>query len=829
TQLEEFKGKFVVLSAFAQGEASVKGEFALSLKVTRSGSSIEWFDANFDPTNSQYQFSATGTYIPTDCTALQIYGKYAGNINHATFDSIKMTACDATATQSLLYLKTSSSSNEIPVPMNKLTSVSFKRNQNYYDLDTETITTEVIDDELDIGLFSSYDLKKLLAGKTDKLTYGAYVYDPASDIKFNTEDNAQYPLANGVKLGSVVYSPQGILYTKNINLTTDFKTGLPTSSYYVQTADNTGFSACDTKYYTAKNLLYKHVNNRGIVTEYTYESTHSNPTQIKIYDQNDASKYFLQTTSYADNGDRVSQESDEANNSTQNIYDNVGFADAVIDGKGNRTEYCTTHDDFMLKCMCQQATNGHAYTHFGYNAGLLTDLTKNNFAYDFVYNGMTDIKQVKIAGQNYLTATKNKTTTNDTSVVEYANGQKNETVTDKYGRVTSSKDYLVRPDGSVFDFGNIQNTYDYSHTNAKLTKHIDNHIGTVVNYSYDRYDAVKEASESIGSTLLSKVVNTKDSKNRLTQRVTTLGSNNGNTSVTNVYTYDSNALDGRLTNETIKLGTAQKASLAYNYDNFGRLTAKNGLQNVSYTYNTLSNGSRLTNQVKRVTYHDGSYDEYTYDKNGNITKVTLSTGDTVEYVYDSFNRLVEEVNCVLNQRTFFTYDNSGNITQKRIVKCEEQSDVTINYAYTNAWKDQLTSIGGQAITYDAIGNPLTYKGNTLYWSRGRMLERFGDKACYTYNSAGIRTEKCIKNKATKYVVSGSTILSETTDGVSTIYYHGVDGVVGFNRAGVDYFYRKNMQGDIIAIVNASGGVVAKYVYDAWGNHKVFNSAGTVNP
>ena len=122
---------------------------------------------------------------------------------------------------------------------------------------------------------------------------------------------------------------------------------------------------------------------------------------------------------------------------------------------------------------------------------------------------------------------------------------------------------------------------------------------------------------------------------------------------------------------------------------------------------------------------------------------------------------------------------------------------------------------------------MTYKGNTLYWSRGRMLERFGDKACYTYNSAGIRTEKCIKGVPTKYVVSGSTILSETTNGVTTVYYYSADGVVGFNRGGTDYFYRKNLQGDIIAIVNASGGVVAKYVYDAWGNHKVFNSAGTV--
>jgi len=108
-----------------------------------------------------------------------------------------------------------------------------------------------------------------------------------------------------------------------------------------------------------------------------------------------------------------------------------------------------------------------------------------------------------------------------------------------------------------------------------------------------------------------------------------------------------------------------------------------------------------------------------------------------------------------------------------------------------------------------------------------LLEAFGDKACFTYNSAGIRTEKCIKGVPTKYIVSGSTILSETTGGVTTVYYHSTDGVIGFNRAGVDYYYRKNLQGDIIAIVNTNGGIVAKYVYDAWGNHKVYTSADTL--
>ena len=39
--------------------------------------------------------------------------------------------------------------------------------------------------------------------------------------------------------------------------------------------------------------------------------------------------------------------------------------------------------------------------------------------------------------------------------------------------------------------------------------------------------------------------------------------------------------------------------------------------------------------------------------------------------------------------------------------------------------------------------------------------------------------------------------------------------------GTQYYYVKNLQGDVVKIVNASGKVVASYTYDAWG--KVTNS------
>ena len=40
-----------------------------------------------------------------------------------------------------------------------------------------------------------------------------------------------------------------------------------------------------------------------------------------------------------------------------------------------------------------------------------------------------------------------------------------------------------------------------------------------------------------------------------------------------------------------------------------------------------------------------------------------------------------------------------------------------------------------------------------------------------------------------------------------------------------YFFEKNLQGDIIAIYNASGTKIGSYIYDAWGNHTYSTTSG----
>ena len=68
---------------------------------------------------------------------------------------------------------------------------------------------------------------------------------------------------------------------------------------------------------------------------------------------------------------------------------------------------------------------------------------------------------------------------------------------------------------------------------------------------------------------------------------------------------------------------------------------------------------------------------------------------------------------------------------------------TKNYTYDSVWKDKLTSYNGKAITYDEIGNPLSYDGNTFDWN-GRILnsiENSTKSLSFKYNENSLRTEK----------------------------------------------------------------------------------------
>ena len=67
---------------------------------------------------------------------------------------------------------------------------------------------------------------------------------------------------------------------------------------------------------------------------------------------------------------------------------------------------------------------------------------------------------------------------------------------------------------------------------------------------------------------------------------------------------------------------------------------------------------------------------------------------------------------------------------------------TNTYTYGDSnWKDKLTAYNSKTITYDKIGNPLTYRDSLSFtWKNGRQLaslQNGNSVVDYTYNADGV--------------------------------------------------------------------------------------------
>ena len=156
-----------------------------------------------------------------------------------------------------------------------------------------------------------------------------------------------------------------------------------------------------------------------------------------------------------------------------------------------------------------------------------------------------------------------------------------------------------------------------------------------------------------------------------------------------------------------------------------------------------------------------------------------------------------------------------------------------SYVYGDSnWKDKLTSYNGNTITYDAIGNPLSYYNNWNFtWQKGRQLASAAngsDTVSYRYNESGIRTGKTVNGVTSIYTLEGELVKHEQKGTVNLWYYHDAEGKPEAMRMGmVLYLYRKNLQGDITGIYSGNTGeLLVSYTYDAWGKPTITDVAGT---
>lgn len=492
-----------------------------------------------------------------------------------------------------------------------------------------------------------------------------------------------------------------------------------------------------------------------------YDSTKDGLPNANTYADSNAGQTYV----YAANG-TLTKETNRLGKTTKYYYNDIGCK--VREEFDIYKFYYLNHGELYQVKVANVTTVSYSYSTDGKHL-LLSENYANDDMIRYTYN---DNGNVTAQYHN----------SNANPYVTYTYNADNE-LTEKVNTDTGLK-YVYGENNTVSVYKISDNTLVQSYTETETEADEENNI-----------TAKTDITESHFGTAYSSVVKDKSISY-------TIGSN------TVEYSYQTNGDDEneKLVSDIVKNGDATAISSAYTYDNDGNITKK-----------ALSFGNTSLNSLN------------IYDSKGRITS-TGYDGLSANYFYDENDQIIRvnnSISCEVNYTSTYTYDERGNVTSKNVYDYTSSESITsqpietTNFTYANfGWKDLLIAVNDVELTYDEIGNVLTYGDREFTWNTGRNLESIVDgenEYSYTYDENGIRTSKTVNGVTTYYNTKDGVILSQT-DGTNTMYFqYDTNGVpLGFIYNGTQYLYVTNIMGDVISITDAQGNEIVEYEYDEWG-------------
>ena len=547
-----------------------------------------------------------------------------------------------------------------------------------------------------------------------------------------------------------------------------------------------------------------------------------------------------------DTGNNLVEETDARGHKTTYTVDgDASRNEEVTDRLGNKTAYEYDDSGRTTKVISKKA-DGTELANVSYAYDTFDNMTEivrgDGMKYALAYNEFHNLESIGIEGKDEaLIKYAYKNGNGRLKQMTYANGHTMRAVYNSIGQMVAEKWFETEAEATSSTATPIVHYRYVYNGDGNIVRSIDISGKKEYNYEYEEGRIVRATEADIelsGEIIISKVVvNTVkyyyDAEGKMTKKVITPAS--GSAQTTYYETNDDNTVVKFDVPDTENANKKQTITSHSKTDSFGRkvfdeLQIGRGFVSRQFSYmpgaitdehkkQHLIKSTATTQLVSHIALSDGRTISYEYDDEERIIKVTDTIDGTVSYTYDALGQLETETKD--GKTTKFEYDNYGNITAKANGIVDEDGEFVeeskITYEYGNEiWRDLLTAYNGQSITYDAQGNPTSYLGHTLTWEKGRQLKSF-DGNTYTYNANGIRTSKIVNGIKHEYTFDGTKILRETWDGNTLIpLYDNEDGVCGILYNNVPYYFIKNLQGDIIAIVDKDAKTVARYSYDAWG-------------
>ena len=534
----------------------------------------------------------------------------------------------------------------------------------------------------------------------------------------------------------------------------------------------------------------------------------------------DTSKSYIKSEStYDSKGNYVTEETDENGNTTKYTYDANGNKSSITNGNNVETSYTYDSSDNATSITTDGASNKYDYDY----QGNVESISHNNFSFKFNYNEYNKLLSTYV-GDSQIVSNIYSPYNGNLLKVSYANGSVISYTYDEYNNVTNIKCN-----------DNIVAKYTYN-KNGQISVCDDSESGETTYYYYDCNGNLESQFILGKDSTLANSVTTDENGNTVekteignnTRTITSGTDSDGKSFVdyNGLKTTEEKDEFGRVTSVLTKskhsLNVVNKYIGDENFDDEDNVNAN--------STDTLS--SRNINK-QRVLF-DGrvvSKYEYEYDNNGNITSIKQDGKEAHRYKYDKKNQLTEEYDYVNNYYINYSLDGNGNIHSVNTQALDSDKHPTgsvhgnVYYYEDKQWCDKLTRVNNTGyITYDEIGNPLKYRnGMSFTWKNGRWLSTTtlsdGTKVTYRYNANGMRTQKKVGSKVTDYYYdSNNNLIAQKTDNATLFFYYDTENSpVALSYNGNMFYYVKNLQGDIVKILDEDGQEKADYVYNAWGD------------
>ncbi len=282
---------------------------------------------------------------------------------------------------------------------------------------------------------------------------------------------------------------------------------------------------------------------------------------------------------------------------------------------------------------------------------------------------------------------------------------------------------------------------------------------------------------------------------------------------------------------------------------------------------TYANGTRLL-------FHDDNGNDIGYDELKRTVKIDHKNTATLFagfiYAYDKQHNRRYELDQFMSVADVYEYDSAYRLTRTQTKVPSVAVAGIANNNTTNADVEDLTGINAIGYTLDGVGNwdslsvdtsTTTYAVNVMneyddiggtsqvhddngnliddgifryIYDMNNRLIRVTDAinteiARYYYDASNRRIEKHAGSDSTLYLYNQTQVIEERDgSGITTkqfVYGSEIDEVLGLTTGGQTYFYHENSIGSIVSLTNATGDVVERYRYSAYGETTVLAPDG----